>query len=101
MNTRYFFIALNCMLALFITPVFANELNKSFCHLHPPGSEPTEDVSQLQKFNSARDCFQENRQRYSGQGRCHCSFSRFPSKRLPFNRGNREQNDSRGDSPVQ
>ena len=97
MKIRYLFIALSCMLAIYINPVLANELGNPFCHLHPPGSEPTEDVSKLQKFNSTSDCFKENRQRYAGQGRCHCSFSRFPSKRLPFNRNNREQ----GDGPVQ
>ena len=89
------------MLTFFIGPAFANESNKPFCHLHPPGAETTEDAAQLIKFKSSSDCFKANRLRYSGKGRCHCSFRFFSnSKRLPFNRGNREQ-DERGNSPVQ
>ena len=101
MRIHSFFIVISCAFLFISNPALANESNESFCHLHPPGAEITEDLSKLLKFNSSRDCLRENRQRYSAEGRCHCSFSLFSNrKRLPFNRNDTEQ-DEREDNPLQ
>ena len=102
MKIRGHFKALSCVLVLFSNPVFASESN-SFCHLHPPGAAITEEnLTQLPKFDSSSACYKENLQRYSATGRCHCSFSLYPYKRLrSFNRNDREQEYGKGDSPLQ
>ena len=81
---------------------FSKEFTGPLCHLHAPGSEITEDISQLPKFSSINACDTENRQRYSAMGRCHCTFSRFSNRRFPvFNRDHGELKGNRGDAPLQ
>ena len=79
----------------------AKEMNNSICHLHPPGGELTEDVSQLPKFDDYSKCDNENRQRYSAMGRCHCVLPSFSGRRFPsFIRYGSGQGE-RGDVPTQ
>ena len=60
------------------------------CHLHAPDSDPAnkDDPSQwLQIYethkNNLKACERDNARRFSGQGRCYCSFSKIPGLRSP------------------
>ena len=54
------------------------------CHLPPPDAKNQESPQiRLETYDTYEACNQDNKRRFSGLGRCHCSFGNLPGAGLP------------------
>ena len=71
------------------------------CHLHPPATaKPAKPPQPLDFYDRYEACSQQNQWRFSGLGRCHCSFGNLPGagqfpmeKRVPIGAGVRRDSE--------